>query len=174
MKPEVMEWARQVVVRERPQPPVLEVGALNENGTARDLFPQEGYLAIDKVPGRGVMQVVDILDAGGRFSGLFNTVLATEVLEHVVEPWLAIEVMFDALRPGGLFVASWCFAFPIHAHPNDFYRVTPWGFEYLLQRVGFEQIVITTEGCGRPARTPPNEEDWQYPVNVWGTARRPT
>lgn len=172
MRGPVMAWVAKIVRHEQPQPPVLEVGARIENGTARGLFPQEGYVALDKAPGPGVELIMDILNAGDQLRGRFETVLATEVLEHVTEPWRAIEIMHDALVPGGLFIATWCFAFPIHAAPEDYWRITPSGFELLLRRADFVQVKVETEGCGRPATAPRTEADWQYPIGVFAIARR--
>jgi SAM-dependent methyltransferase len=171
MRKLVMDWMKEAVDRYRPEPPVLEVGAYNENGTVRSLFPQPGYLGIDVRPGPGVDLVADIL--GPAQFASYGTVYACETLEHVLEPWVAIERMFAALRPGGLFLATWCFSFPIHAAPRDFYRVTPYGFHYLLSRAGFVEIVVDTAGTNRPAGRPPAEEDWQWPDMVAAAARRP-
>jgi hypothetical protein len=173
MRPLVMEWMKDAVQRYRPEPPVLEVGAHNENGTARPLFPQPDYLGIDLVRGAGVDMVLDILLATPYVAGRFKTVYACETLEHVLEPWRAIEVMFEALQPGGLFLATWCFSFPIHAAPKDFYRVTPYGFHYLLSRAGFQDIQVDTAGTNRPPNRPADELDWQWPDMVAAAARRP-
>ncbi|OGS01195.1 MAG: hypothetical protein A2V88_08930 [Elusimicrobia bacterium RBG_16_66_12] len=172
MRPEVMAWVRAAVKRYQPEPPVLEVGAYNENGTARSLFPQEGYLGIDIRPGPGVDLVLDILDGDGRLSG-YNTVYACETLEHVLEPWRALEVMFAALRPGGLCLISLCFAFPIHAAPLDFWRVTPYGLHYLFHRAGFAEIEVETSGTNMPANRPTGEQSWQWPDAILGAGRRP-
>jgi len=173
MRQEVMDWMDEAVRRYKPEPPVLEVGAYNENGTARPLFPQGGYLGIDIRHGLGVDMVLDILGDTSRLADRFNTVYACETLEHVLEPWRALEVMFAALRPGGLCLVSWCFSFPIHAAPLDFYRVTPYGLHYLLSRAGFVDIVVDTAGTNRPANRPREEEDWQWPDAVFGAGRRP-
>jgi len=170
MRAEVMAWMEAAVERYGPEPPVLEVGAYNENGTARPLFPQDGYLGIDIRAGPGVDMVADILES--EFLN-FGTVYACETLEHVLEPWRALEVMFSALRPGGLCLVTWCFSFPIHAAPRDFYRVTPYGLHYLMARAGFEEIAVETAGTNRPAGRPPAEQDWQWPDMVAASARRP-
>jgi SAM-dependent methyltransferase len=36
----------------------------------------------------------------------FDTVLAFDILEHLVDPWSACQKIFDVLRPGGVIVAS--------------------------------------------------------------------
>lgn len=170
MRPLVWEWMKAAVERYGPEPPVLEVGAFNENGTVRSLFPQAGYVGIDIRPGPGVDMVADILGPA-QFAN-FATVYACETLEHVLEPWRALENMAQALRPGGLLLVSWCFAFPIHAAPQDFYRVTPYGLHYLLTRAGLVDVEVETAGINRPAGRPPDEQDWQWPDAVFGAGRR--
>lgn len=179
MRREVYDWVGRVVAHEQPEAPVLEVGARDVNGSVRQLFPQDGYLGIDLAPGPGVDRILDILKAGDRFNSSFKTVVCCETLEHVKEPWAAIDTMALALKPGGLLIASWCFAFPLHdaeihkGQSGDYWRITPSGFEYLLRRAGLESIVIFTEGCGRPRNAPASEGDWQYPVGVMAHGRRP-
>jgi hypothetical protein len=108
-----------------------------------------------------------------RWWGRFNTVYACETLEHILEPWRALEAMYAALRPGGLCLVSWCFSFPIHAAPQDFYRVTPYGLHYLMARAGFVDIVVDTAGTNMPPNRPRGEEAWQWPDAVLAGARRP-
>jgi SAM-dependent methyltransferase len=178
VRAEVYRWVAGVVESERPSAPVLEVGARNVNGSVRPLFPPRGYLGLDMAAGPGVDKVMDILAAGNEFDNRFSTVVCCETLEHIKEPWRAVEIMARALKVGGLFVGSWCFAFPLHdaeldkGQSGDYWRTTPSGFEYLLRSVGLVSVIIKTEGCGRPANSPANEEDWQYPVGVFAHARR--
>lgn len=162
MRPEVMDWVGRMVENHQPEAPVLEVGALNVNGSIRDLFPQEGYVGLDMREGDGVDLVADILGVNEELRGEFNTVVTTETLEHIEEPWRALEMMYDALKPGGLFIGTWVFMFAIHEHPHDYWRVTPEGFYYVLQRAGFKDIEVEGQG-GKSATTP---------VGVFATARK--
>jgi hypothetical protein len=179
VRPEVMTWVGNVVLWEKPEAPVLDVGARDVNGSVRSLFPPEGYTGLDMVAGPGVDVVADILKVGDRYNSAFSTVVCCETLEHIKEPWTALDIMAMALRPGGLLIASWCFAFPLHdaeidkGQSGDYWRTTPSGFEYLLRRAGLTDIVVETEGCGRPRNAPPTEADWQYPVGVFARGRRP-
>ena len=178
MRPEVRAWVERVVALERPQAPVLEVGARDVNGSVRLLFPRP-YVGLDLAAGPGVDVVADILKVGDRYNATFSTVVCCETLEHIKEPWTALDIMALALKPGGILIASWCFAFPLHdseiekGQSGDYWRTTPSGFEYLLRRAGLVDVVIETEGCGRPAKSPSNEQDWQYPIGVFGRGRRP-
>jgi len=158
MRREVRQWVERVVQEKAPQAPVLEVGALNINGTCRDLFPQESYIGLDTQEGKGVDMVGDIMEPLRILYYGFNTVLCLETLEHIAQPFKALMRMHDCLIPGGLFIGSWVFKFAIH-HAPDYWRVTPAGFRYALEQAGFEEINIETEGEG--------------PVGVFATARRP-
>jgi SAM-dependent methyltransferase len=146
MRTEVRNWVQAIVAEYRPQGPVLEVGGLNVNGTVRDLFPQEGYLSLDKRPGLGVDVVADICNAD--FDSTFNTVVCCETLEHIERPWEAFNAMRRVLADGGLFIGTAVFAFPIHNEPEDYWRVTPAAFRLLLEDAGFTDIRIDTEGDG--------------------------
>ncbi|MCJ7510773.1 MAG: class I SAM-dependent methyltransferase [Dehalococcoidia bacterium] len=123
MREQVRAWVERIVAEYKPKGPVLEVGALNINGTIRDLFPQEGYVGLDKRAGPGVDLVADICD--GEFFQQFRTVVCCETLEHIARPWEAIEEMHSTLRPGGLFIGTWCFVYAIHNEPEDYWRATP-------------------------------------------------
>ncbi len=156
-----MDFVQRAVAEYDPKAPVLEVGAVSVNGSCRSLFPQQDYVGLDLRAGPGADCVLDILEAGDTLSGRFQTVITTETLEHITEPWRALEVMYDALKRGGLFIGTWIFAFPIHEHPVDYWRVTPAGFQFLLERAGFKDIHLETEG-GQPGN----------PVGVFAVARR--
>jgi hypothetical protein len=52
--------------------------------------------------------------------------------------------MHRVLRPGGVLAISSLMFFPIHAHPWDYWRFTPEGFELLLQP--FESSLVVAQG----------------------------
>lgn len=139
MMPFVREWVASVVQEKQLSPPVLEVGAYDVNGGVRDLLPQP-YIGLDVCSGPGVDVVADIISWRSRRR--FNTVVCLETLEHIAEPWIAIEKMYALLKPAGLFVGSWPFLFEVHDHPHDYWRVTPAGFAYLLERAQFTEIEV--------------------------------
>jgi SAM-dependent methyltransferase len=61
---------------------------------------------------------------------LFNTIIISEVLEHISEPDLIWSEMTRLLMPGGKILLSVPFLYRIHEAPYDFYRYT----EFALQK----------------------------------------
>lgn len=76
----------------------------------------------------------------------FDTVLSTEVWEHVEDPLHAAREAYRVLRPGGRVVVTVPFLYPTHEAPYDFNRFTSYGLESLLRRAGFEVERVDAKG----------------------------
>ncbi len=74
--------------------------------------------------------------------GSFDTILMSEVLEHLPEPGLALREAHRVLRPGGHIILSTPMVWGLHEEPYDFYRYTKYGLEYLAKSSGFEPLYI--------------------------------
>jgi len=162
----VWEWVRDTAAQEKALPPVLEVGSRNVNGTVRDHFPQgKGqYVGLDMREGQGVDLVADVVEDDWLAKVKpVNTVVCTETLEHVTDPWRAVEQMYEALAPGGLCLITVPFMFEQHAYPDDYWRFSCPGLRLLFERAGFEDIVVVPGGL--PAASGLS--------HAFGRARRP-
>jgi SAM-dependent methyltransferase len=73
-----------------------------------------------------------------------DTVICTEVLEHLQEPARCVDEVYRILKPGGVFIASVPFLYPIHADPYDFQRYTDEGLRYLCKQ--FDTVQINNMG----------------------------
>lgn len=80
----------------------------------------------------------------------FDTVLCTDVLEHLEEPRRALAEAYRILAPGGHGIYTVPHIWHLHEEPRDFYRYTRHGLAYLFQQAGFE-IVTIRPLCGFPA-----------------------
>lgn len=77
-------------------------------------------------------------------SDYFDTVIATEVLEHVYSPEKAIDEINRVLKPGGVCILSTRFIYPYHPSPKDYYRFTKGALEYLFRK--FSEIEVYHHG----------------------------
>jgi SAM-dependent methyltransferase len=77
-------------------------------------------------------------------SAYFDTIIATEVLEHLYDPQQAIREMHRLLKPGGICLLSTRFIYEYHADPNDYFRFTQDSLAHLFR--DFSQVEIYSHG----------------------------
>lgn len=75
-----------------------------------------------------------------------DTVLCSQVLEHVPEPAKAMRELARVLRPGGHAIVTVPQEWGIHQEPFDFYRFTRYGLVYLAERAGLEVVFVHNRG----------------------------
>jgi SAM-dependent methyltransferase len=75
-----------------------------------------------------------------------DTVLCSQVLEHVPRPWDAMGEIARVLRPGGVVILSVPHLSVIHEAPHDYYRYTGYGLDALCRRADLEILEITPTG----------------------------
>jgi SAM-dependent methyltransferase len=92
-----------------------------------------GFGAVDVVAGAYDMPFED---------ASVDTVLMTEVLEHLEAPATALVECRRILRPGGHLIATTPFSWPLHEEPRDFFRYTPFGLRHLSHEAGFEVVEV--------------------------------
>jgi SAM-dependent methyltransferase len=68
----------------------------------------------------------------------FDTVMSTQVLEHVTDPGLYLSECFRVLRPGGRILLSTHGIFGYHPDPDDYWRWTCAGLQRATREAGFE------------------------------------
>jgi len=76
----------------------------------------------------------------------FDTVLLSDVLEHIKEPQLLLNEIFRVLKPEGKLVLNVPYMYWLHEEPYDFYRYTRFGLEYLLKKSGFSILELEEYG----------------------------
>ena len=68
----------------------------------------------------------------------FDTVLLSDVLEHVAETNSLLKEINRVLKPGGRLIISVPFLYHLHEIPYDNYRFTSYGLTHKLDKFGFE------------------------------------
>jgi SAM-dependent methyltransferase len=75
-------------------------------------------------------------------SSSFDTAICTSVLEHLEEPYMALNECYRVLKYGGVAIYSVPFIWHLHEEPRDFYRFSKYGLKYLFEKTGFEIIEL--------------------------------
>jgi SAM-dependent methyltransferase len=147
---------------------VVEAGAYNYNGSARDALCVHGpasYLGTDAQSGPGV----DLVCAAEKLPVALgedsaDVLVSTEMLEHAVDWRGAVTGMVSVLAPGGLLLLTTRGpGFPYHPHPGDFHRFTVDQMEGIAEACGLEVLTLEPDpdpaspGVFLLARKP---EDW--------------
>lgn len=71
-----------------------------------------------------------------------DTVISLSVLEHLCEPQTMLCEAFRILKSGGCLVLQVPWQWSIHEAPHDYFRFTPYGLKYLLEKAGFGDVDI--------------------------------
>jgi SAM-dependent methyltransferase len=79
-------------------------------------------------------------------SSSFDSVLLSDVLEHIAEPRNLLQELARVLRPQGTLVVFVPFLYRIHEEPHDYYRYTEFALKHLLQTSGFEVLELQSYG----------------------------
>ena len=122
-----------------PKKKVLEIGSLlvrNQSALAnmRGMFGESEYVGIDMRSGSGVDRVVNAEQLPFP-DGSFDLVLCLEVLEHAEKPWVVAGEIERVLKTDGVAIVSSQQNFPIHNHPSDYFRYTPFGMRSLFSKL---------------------------------------
>lgn len=69
--------------------------------------------------------------------GSVDTILATELIEHLPQPQQFLKEARRLLRAGGVLIVSAPFMEPVHEEPRDFRRFTEYGLRGIVEENGF-------------------------------------
>jgi SAM-dependent methyltransferase len=140
----ILELMLQASREVAPAAAVVDVGA--GDAPYRELFEHARYTAIDweHSPHEGA-DSADVVASADRIplpDANADTVLCTQVLEHVPDPPAVVAELHRILRPGGRLYLTVPLVWELHELPYDYYRYTPPGLRHLLESAGFSELTI--------------------------------
>lgn len=105
------------------------------------------YVALDiEARSEDVDHIGDVEDMAVVPTASVDTVLCSEVLEHVPHPAKAAGELARVLKPGGTLIVTVPFMARLHEEPHDYFRYTRHGLRRLLVEAGFEIDDIVETG----------------------------
>jgi ubiquinone/menaquinone biosynthesis C-methylase UbiE len=117
---------------------VLEIG----RSVYSDQFKSQAqsYQCLDIEAYDDVDIVADIQDMKHVQDNSFDSILCTQVLEHVKNPFLAVAELHRVLKPGGKLFLTVPFLNNIHMEPHDYWRFTEFSIAHLLSEFAKVEI----------------------------------
>lgn len=106
------------------------------------------YIGMDwpAAPGKAKLDIVADALALPILNNSVDTVLATELIEHLPDPEQFIAEVSRVLRKNGFFILSFPFMEALHEEPRDYFRFTHHGIRVILERNGFSICRILRKG----------------------------
>lgn len=76
----------------------------------------------------------------------FDTILLSDVLEHISDPENLWREMGRIVRPGGMLIMNVPFYYKLHEIPYDFFRYTEYALRRFASKANFEIVVLEAMG----------------------------
>jgi SAM-dependent methyltransferase len=103
-------------------------------------------VCVDWAPGDHVDVQADLTEPLPFGDGQFDTIILSDVLEHIPQPEELWREMTRVLAPRGTILMNVPFYYAVHAHPHDYYRYTTFALQRFVQLNGLELSHVTAIG----------------------------
>jgi SAM-dependent methyltransferase len=130
------KWIKRHAQKEKGD--VLSIGAMGdfdcEGGNYREYFKNaRSYTTSDSEPFMGLDIVLDVRSMPTEEDSKYDCIFCSGVLEHVDDYMQGMREMTRILKSGGTLLLGVPFRQAIHSAPQDFWRFTRYGIEYMLK-----------------------------------------
>lgn len=123
---------------------VLDAGA-GSFDRYKKLFEFTEYIKMDICNSENVDVVGSIEDIPFE-SNSFDSIICTQVLEHVKNPTLAAKELYRVLKNGGYALITVPQINELHEVPNDYFRYTNFGLKEIFEKQGFNIVECSQRG----------------------------
>jgi len=138
------DWFADRIIREnlKAAVPYLK-GRLLDAGCGQQ--PYRSMLSCDCYIGRDVADGFDITAMKFEYNE-FDSILCTQVLEHVPDVEVAFREFYRVLKSDGYLCITVPFMVRLHGIPDDYWRFSEYGIELLFKQFGFKKVLIESMG----------------------------
>lgn len=123
---------------------VLDAGSGGHNRYGH-LYHYDSLVRMDIAAGPNV-DIVGRVEAMPFNDGEFDSVISTQVFEHIASPEDAAKEICRVLKPGGHVLVTAPQWNELHEEPHDYWRYTRYGLQTLFERNGFELVAFDQRG----------------------------
>ena len=126
---------------------VLDVGG-GEKADYRSWLNCDSYDSVNIDDSAMPTWVVGVGESIPSTSHCYDTIISFNTLEHIFDTRFVLKEMYRVLKDDGKIVLTTPFLFPIHGHPDDFFRPTPSWYKQMLSEIGFKNIEVVPLAWG--------------------------
>ena len=148
----------------------LDVGG-GDGSRYRDYFKTFDFTSLDIDPETNP-NVVASADKMPFKDCEFDTLLSSQVLEHVLSPQDCMNEMYRVLKPGGYLVLTVPQQNEMHSEPIDYWRFTKFGVLLLADKTNFEVVSILQRGGYHACRAQLRIRKWVDSYKPYQSRRR--
>lgn len=127
---------------------IVDLGAMNVNGSYRELFPGGDYVGVDLEQGPGVDVVLSDVYHLPFEDASVDLILSGQMLEHCGQFWRVFNEIHRVLGPGGRAYLIAPSSGPVHRYPVDCYRFYPDSYAALAEWSGLRLVHSWTDERG--------------------------
>lgn len=120
---------------------LLDFGG-GEKSQYRSFIQCKTYSSINIDPEINPTWVIDDDEKFPCKNNIFDHIFSFNTLEHVYNAQEKLAEFYRVLKPGGDILISTPFLYPIHGHPDDFFRPSPSWYHMTLKKYGFKNIHV--------------------------------
>ena len=120
---------------------VLDIGS--QNSPYKNMIKHNNFLRVD-IDAKTNPDILGSIYDFEYTDDSFDTVLATEILEHLNKPKEAVSRLYRLLKKGGTCVLTTRFIQKYHPSPNDYYRYTEDSLREIFSE--FEEVKVIYQG----------------------------
>ena len=76
----------------------------------------------------------------------FDSIILSDVLEHIRYPEVLLKEMYRLLKPGGKAIINVPFYYWLHEHPYDYFRYTRYALESMVKEANLKIVILESTG----------------------------